>query len=125
MVPAVKISWSCQFTDMSWCVKDIHEPLDSESTALATLPCRYYAPDLSRPGQYNTMVRHQYYLSASTAQQNPGRAVSSSAQCRQRARELPWQLQLGRGLQGCDAMLQVQGETWRVNAGTNKLVKID
>jgi alkaline phosphatase D len=34
----------------------------------------YYAPDLSRPGQYNTMV---------------------------------------------------QGETWRVNAGTNKLVKID
>jgi hypothetical protein len=101
--------------------KELDPPPPTDLTAPGVKPCRYYAPDLSRLGQYNTMVSCDPACAAPS--------VGSFAACVQLASRLPcWTCLLAaehvvwspRQFGTC--LLQVQGESWRVNAGANRLV---
>lgn len=84
------------------------------------LKCRYYAPDILRPGQYNTMVWLPIVLSELM--------MTISAVCLCPSGDDAWSKCTTRASSWCTDtvsphVLQIQGESWKVVEGTNHLVQ--
>ena len=81
---------------------------------------RYFAPNLTVPGQYNTMVSIPAFPRDCATLSCPLLWLCSDAGAQPAARK-------GRFVRDtcCVVWLQIQGESWRVNSGSTKLVRVD